>query len=388
MGATDGVFPEAEYRARVARAQALMQAAALDALLLTTEADVRYVTGFLTRFWESPTRPWYVVLPASGAPVAVIPSIGAALMGRTWITDIRTWRAPDLADDGVSLLAQTLREIAGQGGCVGVPMAHESHLRMPLADWTRLQECLPSLRFAGDAGIMRQLRLVKSEAEIARIHAACDIASRAFARVPEIAGAGIPLDQVFRHFQILCLEEGADWVPYLAGAAGPGGYDDVISPADDRPLQRGDVLMLDTGLMRDGYFCDFDRNFSIGTPSNEVRAAHARLLDAVVAALDVARPGAVAADLYQAMDRVLTGGKGGGDTGRLGHGIGLQLTEGLSLIPEDRTELQPGMVIALEPGLTQGTGRIMVHEENIVIREGAPQYLSRPASRDIAVLEG
>jgi Xaa-Pro aminopeptidase len=380
-------FPRAEYEARVTRAQDLMQEAALDALLLTTEADIRYVAGFLTRFWESPTRPWYVLLPANGKPIAVIPSIGAALMAKTWLTDIRTWRAPEPADDGVSLLAETVREIVGSGGRLGVPMTLGSHLRMPLADWARLKAALPTVGFAEDAGIMRRLRMIKSDAEISKIRAACDIASRAFARVPEIARADLPLDRVFRGFQMLCLEEGADWVPYLAGGAGQSGYDDVISPADSRPLKTGDVLMLDTGLVHDGYFCDFDRNFSIGAPSESVRVAYARLIEAVKGAMEVARPGATAAELFHAMDRVLTGGQGGGDAGRLGHGLGMQLTEGLSLIPEDQTELAPGMVLTLEPGLAVEGGKIMVHEEDIVIRSGAAEYLSAPAPHEIAVLE-
>ena len=96
-----------EFVARLARAQSAMAAAGLGALLLSTEADLRYFTGFLTRFWESPTRPWYLVVPAKGDPIAVIPSIGAALMGKTWIRDIRTWVSPDLNDDGVSLLIAT-----------------------------------------------------------------------------------------------------------------------------------------------------------------------------------------------------------------------------------------------------------------------------------------
>ena len=101
-------------------------------------------------------------------------------------------------------------------------MGLESHLRMPLSDWHRLQARAGGLAFRYDAGILRRLRAVKSEAEIARIRAICGIAGRAFARVPEIAGAGVPLDRVFRRFQMLGLEEGADWVPYLAGGAGPG----------------------------------------------------------------------------------------------------------------------------------------------------------------------
>ena len=376
------VFPEAEYSARVACIQAAMATQGLDALLLTTEPDVRYVTGFLTRFWESPTRPWFVVLPASGDPVAVIPSIGAHLMGQGWLRDIRTWRAPDYGDDGVSLLAETLAELAPKGR-VGVPDGIETHLRMPLADWAALQARLPGHVFTGDGGVMRAAQAIKSEAEIALIRTACGIAGRAFARVPEIAAPGVPLSQVFRRFQMLCLEEGADWVPYLAGGAGQGGYGDVISPATEVPLARGDVLMLDTGLVHQGYFCDYDRNFSLGPAAPEVARAHVTLIEATRAAFDIARPGATAADLFHAMDRIVTGGAGGSDAGRLGHGLGMQLTEGLSLIPADHTPLQPGMVLTLEPGIDLAPGRIMVHEENIVIREGGAEWLSPPAAPQI-----
>lgn len=380
-------FSEAEYAGRVQRAQALMAPEGISALLLTTEPDLRYFSGFLTRFWESPTRPWFLIVPASGAPVAVIPSIGQAVMARTWIEDIRTWRAPDPEDDGISLLARTLREVADKAGRIGVPMGIETHLHMPLDSWEGVKAQASGLRFGDDAGIVRALRMVKSEAEIDKVRAACGVADRAFARVPEIAAAGVPLEQVFRQFQMLCLDEGADWVPYLAGASESGGYCDVISPAGPEPLAPGDVLMLDTGLVRDGYFCDFDRNWSVGSASDEVRAAHVRLIEAVQAAADLARPGATAADLFHAMDRIVTGGAGGSDAGRLGHGLGMQLTEGMSLIADDHTVLQPGMVLTLEPGIELAPGRIMVHEENIAIRDGAPEFLSTPAGRDIPVLE-
>ena len=216
-----------------------MDDAGLSALLLTTETDVRYFTGYLTRFWESPTRPWFLILPAAGKPVAVIPSIGASLMGQTWIDDIRTWSSPDLQDDGISLLADTLMELTPADGRIGMPDGHETHARMPMSDIERLRISLGSRRVTGDHGILRQLRTVKSEAEITKIETACGIAGRAFARVPEIARVGVPLDEVFRRFQILCLEEGADWVPYLAGGAEQGGYSDVISPASSSSVTAG-----------------------------------------------------------------------------------------------------------------------------------------------------
>jgi len=379
-------FDPSEFQNRLDRAQSLMAGAGLDALVLTTETDVRYFTGFLTRFWESPTRPWFLVVPQTGMPVAVIPSIGAALMRKTWITDIRTWSAPDLTDDGVTLLTDTIRHVVGAGARIGVPDGHGTHLRMPLQDYQRVQDLLPQATFTSDQRIIETLRRIKSGAELAKIERACTIAGRAFDRVGEIAGAGVPLDRVFRDFQSLCLAEGADWVPYLAGGTGPLGYDDVISPAAPEPLQQGHVLMLDTGLVWDGYFCDFDRNYAIGPVSDEVHSAYAKLIEATQAGQEAAVIGATATDIYHAMDRVLTGGLGGGDAGRLGHGLGMQLTEWPSFIATDPTEIVAGMVITLEPGITMSDGSVLVHEDDFVITEqGARQLTPRAPQKMVEI---
>jgi len=372
-------FPEAEFKARTQAAQARMAEEGLGALWLTSEADVRYFTGFLTRFWESPSRPWHLVVPVAGKPIAVIPAIGAALMGRTWIDDIRSWSAPNLADDGVSLLADTL---SGVDGPVGVPSGYETHLRMPLADFERIK-ALSAHCFTDDRGIVAGLRAIKSDAEIAKITHICGIAGRAFGRMDEIAGEGVALSQVFRDFQRLLLEEGADWVPYISGGAEQDGYGDVISPAKDDPLQVGDVMMLDTGAVWDGYFCDYDRNFAIGTASDAAQGAHARLIQATDAAFQMARPGVRACDLWKVMADIVGGGE---EAGRLGHALGMQLTEGLSLTPHDQTILHPGMVLTLEPGTEVIAGKIMVHEENIVITEGAARAISPFATPELRVI--
>ena len=377
------VFPSAEYRRRVAALQARMAAGDLDALLLTTPPDVFYMTGFLTRFWESPARPWFVVVPATGDPIAIIPAIGAELMARGWITDIRCWDAPDPVDDGMSLLTEALGELVPERGRVGLPMGLETHLRMPLADYARVRHALAPRAFVDATDVIQRVREIKSEAEIGKIRATCAIADRAFTRMPEIARPGRGLDAVFRGFQAALLEEGADWVSYLAGGAGPGGYGDVISPADDRPLEAGDVLMLDTGAVRQGYFCDFDRNFAIGPASDAVRRAYGALHAATDAALAALRPGLRACDLYRVMREALVaqGATPGG--GRLGHGLGLSLTEWPSITAQDTTELRTGMVLTLEPGVVVAPGRIMVHEENLVLREDSAELLSTRAPAEL-----
>ena len=370
-----------QFEKRTLKAQQLMQNHGLDALLLTTETNVRYFTGFLTRFWESPTRPWYLIIPSKGKPIAVIPSIGEALMSKTWLDDIRTWPSPDLKDDGISLLTDTLEEIAKNKN-IGSPSGTEKYVRMPQTDLKKLSQ---NVKLTSDFDIIKKLRMTKSNEEIDKIKVACGIAAEAFSRVPEIAFENVNLDEVFRKFQVLCLESGADWVPYLAGGADTEGYDDVISPAKVAPLKKRDILMLDTGLVWDGYFCDYDRNWSVGTPSKVVSESYSQLLEASDAAFELAKPGATASDLFNAMNSVLTRNSSGTDAGRLGHGVGMSLTEWPSLIPDDHTVLEQGMVLSLEPGITI-KDKIIVHEENIEITETGARYLSPKADKELSII--
>lgn len=386
MAESAAIFPETEFRERCDRLRAEMAERGLDALLLTTEPDILYVTGFLTRFWESPARPWFVVVPARGDPVAVIPAIGADLMARTWVSDIRTWDAPHPDDDGVTLLAGTLREAVPAGGCIGLPMGRETHLRMPLSDYERLSGALEDRRLADATDTLHRTREIKSEAEIGLIRETCEIAGRAFARLPHVVTPRQPLDAVFAAFQVLLIEEGADWIAYLAGGAGPGGYGDVISPANDRPLKEGDILMLDTGAVRQGYFCDFDRNFAIGQPDDAARRAHAALFAATEAALAELRPGLRALDAHAMLRDHILGAGQKPLGGRLGHGLGLSLTEWPSFTDWDETPLREGMVLTLEPGVEIAPGRIMVHEENVVLRAGGCELLSPRAPEDLPVI--
>ncbi len=377
------IFPAQEYRDRVARLQEEMARVGQDALLLTTPANVFYVSGFLTRFWESPARPWFMVVPQSGNPVAVIPAIGADLMGRTWIREIRTWDAPDPRDDGVSLLADALCDLVLERGRIGVPMGLETHLRMPLADYAELSHRIAPRGFVDGTATVQRVREVKSEAEIGKIRDSCAIAGRAFARVPEYAQPGRRLDQVFRDFQIALLQEGADWVSYVAGGAGPGGYGDVISPAGSQPLTAGDVLMLDTGAVRDGYYCDFDRNYAIGSGSDAARRTHHALWQATEEALQTLRPGMRACDVHRLLADALERQGAMPGAGRLGHGLGITLTEWPSFTPLDDTLLREGMVLTLEPGAVLAEGRIMVHEENFVLRADGVELLSPRAPPDL-----
>jgi len=380
-------FPLAEFVARLERVQRLMSEADLDAMLLTTEENIRYFSGFLTQFFQSPTRPWFLIVPRTGKPTAVIPTIGAVAMSRTWIDDIRTWSSPHPTDDGVSSLAATLKELVGARGRVGLPLGRETFLRMPLADFEHLRQRLAEVEFVDATHIVRSLRLVKSELEIEKIAYVCACVADAFDAAPQLFSVGQSDVEAFRDFKIECLTRGVDDVAYLVGGAGAGGYGDIISPPSGRDLRTGDILIVDTGCTFDGYYCDFDRNFALGGASDGARRAYDTVFRATTAGLAAARPGATCADLFHAMQAVMEAdGALSSDVGRLGHGLGMQLTEWPSHTPFDETVLRPGMVITLEPGMSFAPDRVMVHEENIVIRDGEPELLTRRAASALPVI--
>ena len=131
-------FDDAEFEQRLVRSQNRMTDDRLDALVVTSAPNVRYFTGFNTQFWESPTRPWFVVVPREGEIIAVIPEIGAPGMAGTWVKDIRTWMAPSPDDDGVSLLSEVLARLPTGNGIV-VHEINRQRLTMLRNDFPALQ---------------------------------------------------------------------------------------------------------------------------------------------------------------------------------------------------------------------------------------------------------
>ena len=386
-------FTEKEFEERVESAQNLMQENALSALLLCTEAEVRYFTGFHTPFWQSPTRPWFLILPLNGKPVAVIPSIGEVSMKETWIDDIRTWSSPKPSDEGVSLLSNTLNEIlasasnqSSSGLEIGLPMGNETHLRMPLVDFAKLKEMIHPHTFTDATEIIKSLRSVKSEAEIYKISKICEIVSNGFASLPDLLNVGMTEREAFKAFRLKLLELGADEVPYLVGATGSG-FSDIIKQPSDRVIQPGDLVMFDTGSTYDGYFSDFDRNMAFHFADDKAKYAYQIVWEATEAALKLASPGKTTTDLWAAMGSVLeTESTRNESVGRFGHGLGMQVTEWPSNTDNDATLLQEGMVLTVEPNLTWGDGHIMVHEENFVVRADGIELLSRRAASELQII--
>ena len=380
-------FETGEFEARTQALQARMAEQKIDAVFLTTEPEFRYFSGFKSQFWESPTRPWFLVIPASGKPIAVVPQIGAAGMHQTWIEDVRSWPSPRPEDDGISLLADTLASCAKHHGRIGAMLGPETHLRMPAENFARLRDSLSHCTLVDASLIIRALRSIKSATEIAKIRFACEVTAAGFDYLLDHMSLGMTERDACKAMHMEMLRLGADACPYLISASGQGGYDNIIMGPTDRELSEGDVLIIDTGANFDGYFSDFDRNYAFGQADALTISAYEAVYNSTEAGLRVAAPGRSTSDVWQVMWSVLEeAGALGNDVGRMGHGLGMQLTEWPSNVPNGDVILQPGMVLTLEPGMTYAPGKMMIHEENILVTDTGCEMLHKRAWRELPVI--
>lgn len=380
-------FSPAEFEGRVSRVQAEMKNHNLDALLITSPANFRYFTGLDSQFWESPTRPWFFIVPADGLCIAVVPEIGAPLLKGSWIGQTLSWPAPRPADEGVSLLSHALLTLPRRYGRIGMEMGRESVVRMPLNDLFALKDSLKSTTLVDGAPCIWRVRAIKSCAEVGYIRQSCSIVSDAFDKLPSHARCGQTEREISQVLAIDILAGGAHALPFMASASGAGGYEQFISRPSDRQIVDGDVLIIDVGATVNGYFCDFDRNFGFGNVADAALRANEAVWDATEAALAIAHPGTKVAELWRTMMDVLEpAGMLGSNVGRLGHGLGLQLTEPPSHMPGDDTVLAEGMVITIEPGMEYAPGKMIAHEENVHITSSGPVLMTRRAPREMTII--
>ena len=147
-------------------------------------------------------------------------------------------------------------------------------------------------------------------------------------------------------------------------------------------------MAIDTGSTLDGYFCDFDRNFGFGKIADSAKTTHDILWKAVENALEVCKPGNSCADISNAMSKILKKNSlNSNSVGRMGHGIGLQLTEPPSIMKNDNTLLSENMIIAIEPSLEYAPNTMLVHEENILITNDGYEILSSRTPERIPIIE-
>jgi Xaa-Pro dipeptidase len=377
----DGVAPitTEEHGARIARAQALMADAGLDAVVLGPGTSLTYFTGAR---WGVSERLFAAVLPRQGAPAWVTPAFekARALEQIKLGTDVRAWEEDE---SPYALVASILRD-AKAGGRVGV----EETLDFMFVDG--IGQAAPGVRLVSATPVTAGCRMIKDTHELALMRRACAItvaAHRAvFASLREGMSQGEAARLSTEAHRRLGMAGGA-LVLFGPDAAFPHGTE------HPRPLQKGDAVLIDGGGRLHGYSSDITRTAVFGAPPTDRQR---RLWEVVRRAQDAAfraaRPGVECQALDAAARTVIEdAGFGPGYarfTHRVGHGIGMDGHEWTYLVRGNATKLRPGMCFSDEPGIYI-PGEIGVrHEDIIFITEAGAENMTKwsGSPEDAAVL--
>ncbi|MFH0962882.1 MAG: M24 family metallopeptidase, partial [Planctomycetota bacterium] len=265
-------FSVAEYERRVKKAMRLMVERGMDALLLTTEENIRYFAGGpLTELFQDKFNDFFLLLPADEAvKAALIMSHhrqGPCLP--SWVPDQRFWGydpSGSLMEMslGIDFVAEVIREKGLAGAKLGMEIDNGLRLGMTCVTFDKLKARLPKATILSAADIVWPVRAIKSGEEIAKIRKACRITCDAFERGLEALRPGVRERELASVIRATMFEEGATGAGFLAVYAGEerGMWADAI--ASDYQLRKGDLVMFDGGCSVDGYFADVSRQASLG----------------------------------------------------------------------------------------------------------------------------
>lgn len=374
---------------RIAAARGQMEAAGLDALLLVSSANAAYLSGY-----PSPERTLgralYFLLPLSGNPTVLAQAWRVAEAQRyCWVADVRGYQR--LSAVPQAELDRLWDEHRLGGATVGMELGGEQRLGIPLLDFEALRRCLEGTKLVDCGELLWKLRMVKSPAEVERIRAACRITSEAYAATFETTTVGHTGRQVVSRMKTEMIRRGGA-EPWVLSSFGPGSYELPSEVVSEAPVRRGDMLWMDAGCEVGGYWSDFSRGAVVGPATAPQREAQAAIHEVTAAAVALVRPGRPVAEIAAACREGLAGldfevtAPLSDLAGRIGHGLGLEVTELPHVAEFDATVLEAGMVITVEPAVATLYGAFHV-EENVLVTEHGHELLT-PTPWQLAELPG
>lgn len=373
-------FPTAEYQARVAKAQRLMREQGIDVLLLAQQENVEYFSGFLTGHWGSKTFATAVVLlHRDRDPILVIPEFFRGNAQRSsWIAEHVMFpechaRPRGFADSVI----EGVRRLGALTGVIGIESGDNLAGGWNLADYHAVRDGLSNADFRSAQDVIWGCRSIKSAAEVERMRHVVRMTDQAIVTAYDNTHEGSSELDVASWISRTGAHLGADGTSFLNIRAGLPRYPCTDSLPVARPIERGDMLLVDVGLTKRLYQTDVAYVAHVGAAPDE----HRRWYDAIVrsheAMLQALRPGVRAKDVYEEGRKILADFGRGGYLDMMGHGIGMDVHEPPIITPYDERIIEPGMMFAIEPWLydTSGIGLFCV-EEIVHVTEDGLEILS------------
>jgi Xaa-Pro aminopeptidase len=228
------------------------------------------------------------------------------------------------------------------------------------------------------ASIVTDLRAIKEPAEVLTLQKAVDVGDAAFTAVAERIEHGWTERQVALEIELEARRLGADGLSFpTIVAAGPHGAMPHAQPRD-HAIEDGDGVVIDMGVIVDGYCSDLTRTIVVGEPDAKFREVYDIVLTAQRTAKEIVRTGMTGEEAHMLAHNVIAEAGYGESFGHgLGHGVGLLIHEAPRVARLSKDELKDGMVVTIEPGIyITGWGGVRI-EDMVVLENGKARVMTR-----------
>jgi Xaa-Pro dipeptidase len=311
-------------------------------------------------------RPIVLFYPVDDDPAIIIPALEAMKAQEAGIPEARIFAWTD--DEGYTgAFQQACAHLELSDYLLGVEALHMRVLELEL-----LRRYAPGLSIAHAEPIMDALRLVKDAAELVAMERAIDVAQTAIeALIPQIK-IGMTEKQIAAMLTQLQMDNGAESLAFgPIVSAGPNSASPHAVPTE-RPLQSGDLLVIDWGCYVDDYPSDITRTFAVGEIEPELKRIYDIVKQANARGKAVARPGATGRDVDRAARAVIDdAGYGDYFIHRTGHGLGLEVHEPPYIMEGNKEPLAAGNVFTVEPGIyLPGRGGVRIEDDVVITADG------------------
>ena len=357
----------AHLAARHARVRSAADALSLDAFVVTTPANIRYLTN------HTGTAGTLVV--TAGAMHLLIDfryeeAVRALQASPFACPELRTWSVPASYDEALlgCLIEIGVTTVGFEAGNLTVAR-HDWLVRSAIARNA-------ALSFRATERLVEQIRMVKDAAEIVLLREAARRLTKVADAALRAVVSGVTERAIAARLEAAMREAGYERLAFdTIVASGPN----AALPhyrAGDRELSAGDVVVLDFGGVLDGYCCDLTRTVAVGPPTGEAIRIHGAVREAQLAAIAAVRPGIAASAVDTAARYVLEKhGLGEAFGHGTGHGLGLDVHEeprvGKPRPDTPAVLLEPGMVFTIEPGAyLPGWGGVRIEDDVLVTEDG------------------
>jgi Xaa-Pro aminopeptidase len=358
------------YMERVEKLLKIMKEKEVDGFLVSSEANVTYLSGF------TGDSSYLVVSPK----------------GCAFFTDGRyTEQAENQCHEGIEVLKwleNKRNDVKSYNHAVkafGIKRLAFEATEIPYSTYELLSKGLSEVELVPLKGIIEEIRMIKDNKEIESLRTACEISDRALALTIPYIKPGVTEMDIVARLEYNLKSNGAEGLSFDTMVLSGAKTSLLHGHADSKQIENGDYILFDFGALYKGYHADMSRTFVLGNASDKQREVYKIIQKAQMEGIKSLRPGISGQVPDQRVREVIPQEYIDYYYPGLGHGVGLQIHENPNLSHDSTFTLEKNVVLTVEPGIyIPGWGGLRI-EDTVLITEDSYEILNK-FPRDLTVL--